>query len=96
MSVRAMKAGAADFLPKPFRDQDMLDAVAAACLTRAAAKGETKLEAELKERFSSLTPREVGKHWARTDPEGRALPKYYDRVLAAIRANRYQAFLAPL
>jgi FixJ family two-component response regulator len=58
MSVRAMKAGAADFLPKPFRDQDMLDAVAAACLTRAAAKGETKLEAELKERFSSLTPRE--------------------------------------
>jgi len=30
MSVRAMKAGAVDFLPKPFRDQDMLDAVAAA------------------------------------------------------------------
>lgn len=58
MSVRAMKAGAADFLPKPFRDQDMLDAVAAACLTRAAAKGEAKLEAELKERFFSLTPRE--------------------------------------
>jgi FixJ family two-component response regulator len=30
MSVRAMQAGAVDFLPKPFRDQDMLDAVAAA------------------------------------------------------------------
>ncbi|MCK5746991.1 MAG: response regulator transcription factor, partial [Oricola sp.] len=30
MSVRGMKAGAVDFLPKPFRDQDMLDAVAAA------------------------------------------------------------------
>ncbi len=30
MSVRAMKAGAADFLPKPFRDQDMIDAVTAA------------------------------------------------------------------
>lgn len=58
MSVRAMKAGAADFLPKPFRDQDMLDAVAAACLTRAAAKGEMRLEAELKERYASLTPRE--------------------------------------
>ncbi|WP_137133309.1 response regulator [Rhizobium sp. FKY42] len=58
MSVRAMKAGAADFLPKPFRDQDMLDAVAAACQTRAAAKGEIRLGAELKERFSSLTPRE--------------------------------------
>lgn len=58
MSVRAMKAGAADFLPKPFRDQDMLDAVAAACLTRAAAKSGFKLEAELRERFESLTPRE--------------------------------------
>jgi FixJ family two-component response regulator len=58
MSVRAMKAGAADFLPKPFRDQDMIDAVAAACLTRAAAKGETRIEAELKERFLSLTARE--------------------------------------
>jgi len=30
MSVRAMKAGAVDFLPKPFRDQDMIDAVTAA------------------------------------------------------------------
>ena len=30
MSVRAMKAGAVDFLAKPFRDQDMLDAVSAA------------------------------------------------------------------
>lgn len=58
MSVRAMKAGAADFLPKPFRDQDMLDAVASACSTRAAAKDETKSEAELRERFASLTSRE--------------------------------------
>jgi FixJ family two-component response regulator len=58
MSVRAMKAGAVDFLPKPFRDQDMLDAVGAACSTRAVAKGATQLEAELKQRFSSLTPRE--------------------------------------
>ncbi len=45
---------------------------------------------------ASLTPREVAMHWAQTDPAGRALPKYYDRVLAAIRANRYQAFMAPL
>jgi FixJ family two-component response regulator len=34
MSVRAMKRGAVDFLPKPFRDQDMLDAVMAANRTR--------------------------------------------------------------
>ena len=43
MSVRAMKAGAVDFLPKPFRDQDMLDAVAAAIerdRARRAADGE--------------------------------------------------------
>lgn len=58
MSVRAMKAGAADFLPKPFRDQDMLDAVAAACERRAAAKGEDKLDVALRERFLSLTARE--------------------------------------
>ena len=36
MSVRAMKAGAVDFLTKPFRDQDMLDAVAAALRARPA------------------------------------------------------------
>lgn len=58
MSVRAMKAGATDFLPKPFRDQDILDAVAAACEARAAARGETKVETELKARFASLTARE--------------------------------------
>ena len=34
MSVRAMKAGAVDFLTKPFRDQDMLDAVSRAIETR--------------------------------------------------------------
>ncbi len=58
MSVRAMKAGATDFLPKPFRDQDILDAVASACEARAAARGETQVEAELKARFASLTARE--------------------------------------
>jgi FixJ family two-component response regulator len=58
MSVRAMKAGAADFLPKPFRDQDMLDAVATACMLRASTKGESRKSDELKQRFSSLTPRE--------------------------------------
>ena len=52
MSVRAMKAGAFDFLSKPFHDQDMLDAVAAAVqrdkLTRQAADAEAKLRAAYK------------------------------------------------
>lgn len=58
MSVRAMKAGAVDFLPKPFREQDMLDAVAAAIKRdseRRAAHGHT---GEIRERFSKLSPRE--------------------------------------
>lgn len=58
MSVRAMKAGAVDFLTKPFRDQDMLDAV-----TRALDQDRKRREGEnvvsgLRQRFESLTPRE--------------------------------------
>lgn len=59
MSVRAMKAGAVDFLSKPFRDQDMLDAVNAAIerarIDRAASLG----AAEAKHRIDQLTPREL-------------------------------------
>lgn len=58
MSVRGMKAGAVDFLAKPFRDQDMLDAVATAierdCARREAAKG----QADLRARYATLSPRE--------------------------------------
>ncbi|KQW76037.1 two-component system response regulator [Devosia sp. Root413D1] len=58
MSVRAMKAGAVDFLSKPFRDQDMLDAVTAAIerdrQQRAAAASRNDLTAE----FETLTARE--------------------------------------
>jgi FixJ family two-component response regulator len=58
MSVRAMKAGAVDFLAKPFRDQDLLDAVATA-LQRDRKRREHENEvADLKVHFSSLTPRE--------------------------------------
>src|SRR3954464_10245825 len=58
MSVRAMKAGAVEFLTKPFRDQDLLDAVGAA-LTRDRVRrtGDSRL-AELKSRFDTLTARE--------------------------------------
>ena len=58
MSVRAMKAGAVDFLTKPFRDQDLLDAVRIA-LERDRARREREKElAELQNRFNSLTVRE--------------------------------------
>jgi FixJ family two-component response regulator len=58
MTVRAMKAGAVEFLPKPFRDQDMLDAVQTGLerdRTRRRSDGET---AKLRANFESLTARE--------------------------------------
>jgi FixJ family two-component response regulator len=58
MSVRAMKAGAVEFLTKPFRDQDLLDAVSIA-LERDRARREQDKEATiLQGRFDSLTSRE--------------------------------------
>jgi FixJ family two-component response regulator len=58
MSVRAMKGGAIEFLTKPFRDQDLLDAIQLG-LTRDSARRENEKDlASLKERFGSLTPRE--------------------------------------
>jgi FixJ family two-component response regulator len=58
MTVRAMKAGAVEFLTKPFRDQDMLDAVQLA-LERDRSRRETdKAASKLKASFESLTPRE--------------------------------------
>lgn len=58
MSVRAMKAGALDFLSKPFRDQDMLDAVAAAIERDAADRRDAMALDTLREAYASLTPRE--------------------------------------
>jgi FixJ family two-component response regulator len=58
MSVRAMKAGAIDFLAKPFREQDMLDAVAAALKCDAKRRRNAEAISTLKSLFSSLTPRE--------------------------------------
>jgi RNA polymerase sigma factor (sigma-70 family) len=58
MSVRAMKAGAVEFLTKPFRDQDLLDAVRVA-LDRDRARREQETEmADLRRRFDYLTSRE--------------------------------------
>jgi FixJ family two-component response regulator len=58
MSVRAMKAGAVDFLPKPFRDQDMLDAVSLALERDRQRRDDEKAILDLRALFESLTPRE--------------------------------------
>jgi len=58
MTVRAMKAGAVDFLSKPFREQDMLDAVSAAIeRDRQRRSASTALDG-LRARYQTLTPRE--------------------------------------
>lgn len=58
MSVRAMKAGAVEFLTKPVRDQDLLDAIQQAIeRDRASQRGRDEM-AHLRELFHSLTPRE--------------------------------------
>ena len=58
MSVKAMKAGAVDFLTKPFRDQDMLDAVTRALGRDGNRRDDEKTVSELRTRFDSLTVRE--------------------------------------
>ena len=58
MSVQAMKSGAIDFLPKPFRDQQLLDAIHLAIQKDAAARSEQAERAELRGLHDSLTPRE--------------------------------------
>jgi len=59
MTVRAMKAGAVDFLTKPFRDQDMLDAVAAAIDKDMAQRRDAAAAKEVAALAATLTPRET-------------------------------------
>jgi FixJ family two-component response regulator len=58
MSVRAMKQGAVEFLTKPFREQELLDAVQQALERDHALLQEDRLVAALRGRYASLTPRE--------------------------------------
>ncbi len=58
MSVRAMKAGAVDFLQKPFNDQELLDAVHQALARNRRARRERAELAEIEQRLGSLTRRE--------------------------------------
>jgi FixJ family two-component response regulator len=58
MTVKAMKAGAVEFLPKPFRDQDMLDAVRLGLeRDRARREGDLAID-DVRTKFATLTPRE--------------------------------------
>ena len=58
MTVKGMKAGATDFLTKPIRDQDLLDAVAAATRMDQGRRREIAQTTQLRERYALLTPRE--------------------------------------
>jgi FixJ family two-component response regulator len=58
MTVRAMKGGAVDFLTKPFREQDMLDAVLAAIERDRKRREADKILVDLQTRFEALSPRE--------------------------------------
>jgi FixJ family two-component response regulator len=58
MSVQAMKGGAIEFLTKPFRDQDLLDAIRLGLSRDLVRRDNDKALAALKERFGSLSPRE--------------------------------------
>jgi FixJ family two-component response regulator len=58
MTVRAMKAGAVDFLAKPFREQDLIDAVCAAHTRDKASREAERGNDELLSRYATLTPRE--------------------------------------
>jgi|SRR6516165_10490399 FixJ family two-component response regulator len=58
MTVRGMKAGAVDFLPKPFRDQDMIDAVTTAINRDQARRSNDDLAIAAADRFASLSSRE--------------------------------------
>src|ERR1700733_11956615 len=58
MSVQAMKRGAIEFLTKPFRDQDLLDAIEAGLVRDRARRANEKALAALRKRFETLSPRE--------------------------------------
>ena len=58
MSVQAMKRGAIEFLTKPFRDQDLLDAIQLGLARDRARREHEQALADLRQRFASLSPRE--------------------------------------
>ncbi len=63
MSVRAMKAGAVEFLTKPFGKQELLDAVKEALLRDAEVRKQRSRSLELRRRLATLTPRRSARSW---------------------------------
>ena len=63
MSVKAMKAGAFDFLTKPFKEQDLLDTIAAALKIDSDCRQQERLVAGIRHAYESLTPREREVIW---------------------------------
>jgi len=58
MSVKAMKAGAFDFMTKPFKDQDLIDTIAAALKRDSELKRQERIVAGIRQKYDSLTARE--------------------------------------
>src|SRR6266496_397611 len=91
MSVRAMKEGAAEFLTKPFRDQDLLDAIHHALeRNRLRRKQEAEI-ATLRERFQSLTSREQEVlTWVTSGLLNKQIAAEIDTTEATVKVHRSQ------
>src|SRR6516165_1567573 len=87
MSVQAMKGGAVEFLTKPFRDQDLLEAIQLGLSRDRAWRENEQALADLKERFGSLSPREreiviqgARGRLSKQLPQNRGIPEATGRV----------------
>lgn len=78
MAVRAMKAGAVDFLPKPFNDQQLIDAVNAAIRQNATRRAEARTTADAARRLASLSEGEADV--LRLTVEGLRIKQIADRL----------------
>src|SRR5580693_4457725 len=76
MTVKAMKSGAVEFLTKPFRDQDLIDAIQQALKKSVETRQEQNETAQLQERYAKLTVREREVRPLRTPPD--AARSYYE------------------
>jgi FixJ family two-component response regulator len=92
MSVKAMKAGAFDFLTKPFKEQDLLDTIAAALKSDGDWREQERLVAGIRHAYESLTSREREVIWLVA--EGRMNKQIADRLCLSevtVKIHRSQA-----